>query len=158
MDKTTITICAAVWGASTGTISLIWNIIKELSSINIQFTTNSQIVGGSGLYDLNKNYFILTVINKGRRVIKIVSAGYYIIRSEKKEKCIIMTDSFAIKGERILKDESPTTDFLIEQNLIDLNNVDYLWARDARGKIYKKQIRTFPTFYKLYYKFKNNKK
>lgn len=156
IDKITITNGVAVLGAITGTISLIWNITKEIIKVKITFRKSMQIMG-DGKYDQNKLYFVLTVINKGRIPLKITKAGYKTIIEEKKgEGCWeTMSDSFAISEERILTDIHPLTDFLLQEDLINLENVDFLWAEDGKKKRYNKQIRIFPSFYKIFYRLKN---
>lgn len=146
----------AVWGALTGTISLIWNIQKERSNVDIKFQRSMRIVGDTPTqHDTTKLYFVLTAINKGRRPVKITKAGCKDILGDGKLYAIF-SDSFAVPGDRVLTEINPATDFLVQTDLMDLNNVDFLWVEDGTGKVYRKQVRSFPTFYRVFRKLQNH--
>ena len=116
--------------ATVNTVVIIINYLRDRPKVCIEYSKDMQIINGNPLYQDDKNYFNVTVINKGRRPIKITKAGLRIIGSEK--KFIIFTDSFQNHRNKILTEESPTSEFLVEQNLINLENSYYIFAQDAQ--------------------------
>lgn len=142
----------AWYGAIVATISVILNVLKYLKDrpqIRIKFQKDMKIFD-SPLYNRNKTYLVITVINTGRRPIKITNAGTRVYMGEK--KFMVFSDSFTIPGERILTEASPSTVFCVDQNLVDLENIEYFFAEDAIGRIYKKFLSPPP--YRIYKKLK----
>jgi len=136
----------AWYGAVIATISIVINFLnylKDRAVIKIRFQKDMQILSRSPTpYDSNKTYFVVSVINKGKRPIKIVKAGAKVFRGDK--KIMIFSDCFAISGERILTETNPSTDFVVEQELINIDNLEYLWVEDGTGKIYRKYVHSLP--------------
>jgi len=152
----TVPIIVAIWGAITGTVSLVWNISRERMNIDIKFQRSMRLVGSAPTqHDTTKPYFVLTVINKGRRPIKITKAGCKDILGNGKLYGIF-TDSFVVPADRVLTETNPATDFLVQADLMKLENIDFLWIEDGTGKVYRKQIRSFPTFYRIFRKLQNH--
>jgi len=145
MIKIEISASSAAWYAAVvATLSFIfsaYNILRDRARIILKYQKNMQI-HSTTLYRSDKNYFVITVINKGRRAVTITKAG---CRYRQKEKAwSIASDSF-FYGSRELG-EGKSTDFLIEQDLIDFNRLLFIWACDATGRVYKKRVSYLPFF------------
>ena len=69
--------------ATVNTVVIIINYLRDRPKVCIEYSKDMQIINGNPLYQDDKNYFNVTVINKGRRPIKITKAGLRIIGSEK---------------------------------------------------------------------------
>ena len=136
----------AWYGAIIATISIAIKILvylKDRAIIKIKFQKNMQVRDKyPANYSPNKRYFVVSVINKGKRPIKIVKAGAKLFTGDK--KLMIFSDSFAIPGKRVLTESEPSTDFLAEQNLINFENIEYIWAKDGTGRVYKKYLYSLP--------------
>ncbi|MFQ5861868.1 MAG: hypothetical protein ACE5IC_01990 [Candidatus Brocadiales bacterium] len=142
VDSTTwIAISAVV----IAVVSLGWNaynILRDRPKIALKYHKNMKIRGiRPGAYDPDKHYFVMTVINKGRRPVNIIRAGVKLL-GEGGKPWVMFSDSL-LSGNRILTETKPTTDFFIDQSLLKLDSIDFVWAEDATGRVYKKTyIRT----------------
>lgn len=144
----------ASYAAAVATISLFWHvysILRDKAKIVLKIEKNRRIVShnNDNLYNPNIDYIILNVINKGRRPIKITQAGIKVYNSKEGKNVIIFSDSF-LPTKRVLTEENPSTNFACDQSKIDLNNIEYLWARDGADKIYKKYIHSLPVVKKIF--------
>ena len=156
--KIEISANAVAWyGAIVATISVavaLLNYLRDRSKIKIKYRKDMQVVG-QGLYDTSKSYFNITVINRGRRSINIAKAAIRILGAE--QKFDLLTDSFLESRRRFLTEENPTTEFLIDQNLIEFDSAWYIAVYDAAGREYKKYLHLFPTFWRIWYFLKFRK-
>jgi hypothetical protein len=139
---------AVAWyGAVVATISIVINILvysKDRAIIKINFQKNMHVIGKYPTnYSPNKIYFVISVVNKGRRPIKIVKAGAKLFTGDK--KLMIFSDSFAFAGKRVLTESEPSSDFLVEQSLINVEDIEYIWVEDGAGRVYKKYFCVLPT-------------
>jgi len=90
------------------------------------------------MYQPDKDYIVITVINKGKRPVTISKVGY--ISKKGKGKHGILTDSF-FRGSRELT-EGKSTDYLIEQDLLDLSKIKYFVAYDLTGREYRGKLKS----------------
>jgi len=145
MIKIEISASSVVWYAAiVATLSFIlsaYHIVRDRARVILKFRKNMR-VHGVPAYKPDKNYFVITVINRGRRPVTITRAGCKFRQKEK--PWTIASDSF-FYGSRELR-EGKSTDFLIEQPSIDFSRLLFIWADDATGRIYKKRISYLPFF------------
>ena len=88
---------------------------------------------GSGQYQEEKDYVCISVNNLGPRQVIIEKAGLHQKTPEK--PFMIASDSFYY-GPRRLRD-GERADYMIEQDLVKLELVDYAWAIDQVGRTWK---------------------
>lgn len=128
----------ALWGAITGTVSLmigIFTYFRDASKIKLEFKSGWQ-VKNSPQYDPNELYSSLTVSNIGRRPVTIVKAGYIFL---KKNGGAILSDSMIYGSKELL--EGKNVDFLLKEKDMDgLSEINYFVAYDAVGNTYKKFV------------------
>lgn len=94
---------------------------------------NYRLVGAIKFYDPSKTYIRITVTNWGTREAIIEKAGLRLKRSEK--QFAIASDSFYF-GPKRLKD-GDRADYLVEQDILDLSLIDYVWASDKVGRTWR---------------------
>ena len=74
-----ISASAVAWyGAIVATIGILvslYNVLRDRARIKIKYQEDMQIIGPQTVYDSNKTYFNITVINKGRRPVNITKAA-----------------------------------------------------------------------------------
>lgn len=155
LDKTldiTISATTVAWyGAIVATVSAfiaISNYFRDRARIKIKYRKDVKVTAGPGPYDPNKIYFNITVINKGRRPVNISKAAIRNIGQDKKGKYSLLSDSFWHGRSRVLDEKSPTTEFLVEQDLINFENAWYIEVYDATGRRYRKYLKWIPPFWK----------
>lgn len=156
MKSITLDRMLAVGGFVTGTISLIIHIIgtlRDKAKIKINIRKDAKILGHSSSYNNKKEYFIVTVINKGRRPIHIDQAKLRIID----DKPFLLLPGSLTDQERILTEKRPKTEFVTIQNGIDFSKAWYIVINDGTGKKYKKYLHRFPTFWRMWYWVKMRK-
>jgi len=138
----------ATYGAIIGTIALFLPILRERPKVEVRFVTNRRVfvpgaspeaVRAVSPYSPDKDYCVITVVNRGKRPVRIVKAGWKMLDG-KEEKWCIASDTFFSSSPRILTEESPTTDFSVEQDLIDLSGIIFVWAEDGIGRMFKHRI------------------
>lgn len=139
--------------ATAGFVLSLFNSLRDKAHIKIQYQPDMEVVG-PGPYSPGKTYFSVTVINKGRRPANITKAGLRIIGGKRKH--LIFSDSFSGHRTRVLTEESPVTEFLVEQDLVPFDKAWYIWVTDATGNIYKRYFHKLPTLWLLWYKLKWN--
>lgn len=149
----------AWFGAIVASISLVfgvYNILRDRPKLKIQFQKDVQLMNTDPLYDSSKTYVSISVINRGRRPIRIESAG---LRTVEKGKYSykLFSDSFCATRPKILNEESPRTDFFAKQELFNLANVWYVYAVDGFGRTHKKYLHKFPTIWRVWQWFKLGK-
>ncbi|MBE0568392.1 MAG: hypothetical protein IH577_01790 [Deltaproteobacteria bacterium] len=135
----------AWYGAIVATISVIlsaYNAFRDRARIKITYIKDMIIIGKQDLYNKAKTYFNVTVINKGRRPIRIDRAGLRIIG--RKRIYALFSDSFMPHRNKVITEESPKTDFMIEQDDDLLNSTWYIVVYDGVGKEYRKYLRFIP--------------
>ena len=112
-----ISASAVAWYAAIiSTISLVASIylsFRDRAKIRIKYQRDMAVFN-SPLYDKNKTYFNVTVVNKGRRSIRISNVGIRIIGKEK--NFALINDSILGHTNKILTEENPTVNFMMEQD------------------------------------------
>lgn len=141
--------------ATISTVVAVFNYLRDRPKIDIKYQGELKITGGEAIYDPQKTYFCITVINKGRRPIRIDRVGFRIVGSEK--PWLLVGDSFTPFKNKILTEENPTIDFLCPEDSIDFSKVWYIAVYDVTGQEYKKYFRNFPTLWRMFYWFKYRK-
>lgn len=134
----------AWYAAIISTISLMvtgYNIWRDRARIKIEYEPNRILLGDvSALGYKDKKYLSISVINRGRRPIRIESASLKILN---KKELALLVDSFSEKRIKVITEDSPTTTFLADQDQIDIKNVWYVLIVDGAGRNYKKYINIF---------------
>lgn len=150
MDKQSLTITdiVALWGAITGTVSIVIAIFtynRDRAKIKVSLKRNWRVVNHPH-YDPSEDYAVLTVNNKGRRPVAIINAGYVFL---KRKGGAIFSDAI-LHGSRELT-EGKSTDYLIKEKDLDaISDIEYFAAYDAIGNEYKKYVS--PLHKRLFYK------
>lgn len=128
----------AWYAALISTTLLILRILeycRERTNIVLKCVANRRVIGGS--YEEDKYYIVITVINKGRRPVTIQNVGY--ISKNKKDEHGILSDSL-LRGSRELA-EGKSTDYLLEQDQVNLEKIKYFVAYDLTGRLYKGKLK-----------------
>lgn len=150
-----ISATAVAWyGAIVATISVavaLFNYLRDRAKIKIKYRKNMKMIGAYGPYNPSKIYFNITVINKGRRPINITKAALRDLNLDKKKKFNLLSDSFFAARNQVLTEQNPTTDFFVEQDLIDFSGIWYIVVYGGAGQRYKKYFHIFPTFWRIWY-------
>lgn len=144
----------AWYGAIVATGSLlasVYNSWKDRARIKIKYQKGMRIIG-SPAYSDKKTYFVITIINLGRRPIAIGNVGIRLFKGGS----LISADSLN-NSNQILTEEKPETQIMIDQSEIDFSNVHFIDVYDRAGREYKKYFYNFPTFKKLIYKLNHKK-
>jgi hypothetical protein len=143
---------AVAWyGAIVASLSFLFSayqIWRDSARISIELETRLYLYNTEPLYKSNTEYIGVSVINRGRRPLKITHASFLILGSEGK---LLLTDSFANHRAQVLTEENPKTQFLVEASLVDMNKVWCVLISDAAGREYKKYIKKTPSILRIYY-------
>lgn len=144
----------AWYAAIVATIGLMvsgYNVWRDKARIKIKYEPSMNLLGDVEAYgfDKEKKYLSISVINRGRRPIRIESASLKILN---KKEFALLIDSFSERRNRIIDEKSPTTTFLVDQSKVDLDSVWYVLITDGTGKSYKKYINLFLPFFNFFKK------
>lgn len=149
--KIEISASSVAWyGAIVATASVLialLNYFRDRHRVKITYQKDVKLMGTQGIYDQSKTYFNITVINKGRRPVKIEKAAIKIVGEK---GYYLLGDSFAPHRMQVLTEDSPKTEFLADQSLIDLSKIWYIYVYDATGRKYKKYTHILPTFWRIW--------
>jgi len=140
----------AWYAAIVATISafvILLNYLRDRPKIKIKYMNNAKILPPGSIHDPSKTYFNISVINRGRRAIRIETAALKIIS---KEGHFILTDSFLKNRIRVLTEEKPRTEFFVDQSLLDISKISYIVVYDGIGGKYKKYVQRFPSLRKIF--------
>lgn len=154
MYKLEITADGVAWyGAIVATAALGFtalNYWRDKARIKIQYKNNIKLWGNNPYYDTDKTYFNVSVINKGRRPIRV--SKVWVQTDLKEDSSFIITDSMLPHTKKVLTEDDPRGEYLAEQDSVDLTNGLYIGISDATGKVYKKNLKFFPYFRLLKHK------
>lgn len=145
----------AWYGAIVATFGLLlslYNVLRDRARIKIKYQRDMTITGNQSIYPADKTYFVVTVINKGRRPINISSAGLRTLG--RRTKYSLLSDSFSPHRNRVLTEEKPSTQFIVEQYDEVLKGTLYICVYDETGREYRKYLHILPTFWALWYLLK----
>lgn len=138
----------AIIGAVTGITGLLLSLLnyyRDRAKIKINFKTGWRFIGPVAPYKNNVLYDCITVINVGRRSIKIEKAGACVKKTEKGNQ-IIISDSMMQFKNRILTEENPSVDFYYESSVKSHDDIYYFVIYDGKGKKYRKWIHPYKYF------------
>jgi len=145
----------AWYGAIVATGALLvstYNIWQDRARIRIKYQKGMRMINSAPPYSDDKDYFIITIINKGRRPVAIGNVAVRLFNG----KAFIAADSLN-NANRILTEEKPVTQIMIDQNELDFSKTYYIEAYDKTGRRYKKYFYRFSVFKKIIFLIKNNK-
>jgi len=140
--------------ATTGLLISLWNSVRDRARVFMQVQTDMEWVGDTRYMPGGKkggSVLILSVINRGRRPVKIERAGVRVLGATHKFK--LLTDSFNQGESRVITEESPSTRFTVEQDLIPMDFIWYFVAFDGAGREYRKYHHWIPwkALWKIYF-------
>ena len=131
------TIYIAIFGAIVGTVSLaisIWLAFRDRGRIFVSARPGYKVEGNSE-YDTEKIYIMINIVNKGRRPVTITKSGFRL----KSQSLFFETSDSTRKGPREVREGQAISD-LLALDLIDIADVDYVYAIDATGKEYRGKV------------------
>jgi hypothetical protein len=132
----------AIIGAITGVTGLILSLLnyyRDRARIKIFFKTGWKFIGAVTPYKNNTPYDCITVINKGRRPVKIQTASARIKNTDKGNH-IIISDSWAVFKNKLLNEENPKVEFFYESSLKKHNDIYCINVSDEAGRNYRKWL------------------
>lgn len=157
MSLVTISITAttsSIYAAVIATVSLVFSVIavrRDRARIKIKYGKNYSVIKGQLFgYDSNKTYFNVTVINIGRRPVRIEKAALKLMD----KGFWLFTGSFVGHRNKILTEDNPVSEFLVEQETLDFSRVLCISVFDATGREYRKYLSVFPTVHRLIFLLK----
>lgn len=144
---------AALIGTFGGIKALVdlWN---DRGRITIKYMPGMLVKNSRGIYEENKKYFSVEVINKGRRPIKITHVG---TKFFDQELTSLFADSFLEGVDRTLTESHPSTNYLVDQTGMQLNKLWYVYAIDAKGNEYREYAGDLKWYLRLYFRFRKHK-
>jgi hypothetical protein len=155
--KLEITASAVAWyGAIVASLSFAFSgyqIWRDSSRIKISLEKGLNFYNSAPLYKEDTEYVGVSVINKGRRPVKITHAAFKILGKEGKQ--LLLADSFADHRVQVLTEENPKTQFFVEAFLVDVDKIWCIDISDGAGNQYKKYTKNFPTFLRTLYYIKD---
>jgi hypothetical protein len=89
-----------------------------------------------GVYDPQKTYTVVSVVNRGRRPCTIDKVG---LKMRGKGKHVMSGDAL-IHGARELG-EGKSSNWMLDQSDLALDEVEYVWAFDQTGREYRGKFR-----------------
>ena len=112
---------------------------RDRANIVLKCETDQYIVasGGQNPYKNGVKYFVVTVMNKGRRPVTITRVDY--TPKNKKENYGTFADSFK-PGFRELT-EGKSTQYLVQQDKIPLDKIKYIVAIDTIDRKFKTKLK-----------------
>lgn len=135
----------AIYGSVAATIALIINLfsfLRNSTKVKLKVKTNQILIPAEPQYKKNTPYIAVTIINNGRRPFTINTVGFEYF---KKKGGAILTDSGKYGPREI--NEGQSSDYLVEQKLVNLKDVIYFFAKDNVGKTHIKRIAPFYKFF-----------
>jgi hypothetical protein len=151
ISASTVSWYGAIVATIAGAVS-IYNAWKDRARIKIKYEPGMFIVGGSSRYKDGVKHLSISVINKGRRPIRIEQAYLRDFDKDKEGLVLTLPGSFYEERPRVITEESPTTTFITQQDKLNLERIYCVVIVDGAGRKYKKYVKSFPTFKRLYYK------
>ncbi|HWZ22249.1 MAG TPA: hypothetical protein VNW06_06315 [Cytophagaceae bacterium] len=143
----------AWYGAIVATGALLvsaYNAWRDRARIKIKYQKGMFIINAVSPYSEQKTYFVINIINTGRRPVSIGNVGIRLFKGG----ALLLSDSLT-SVNRILTEEKPETQITTEQDLLDFSKVHYIEVYDKTGRQYRQYFHAFPTFKKVIYLIKN---
>ncbi len=139
--------------ATAGFIFSAYSIWRDSVRLKITIEKDLRFYNTHGLYKENVDYVRVTVVNRGRRPVKITQAEILTLNSTKR---LLLTDNFAKHRVQVLTEDEPKTQFFIESSMVNFDKIYCVIIGDGANRLYKKYTKIFPTVLKIYYKFRKN--
>lgn len=159
MEDLSIIISASVvawYGAILATLGFVfsvYNILRDRAKIKILFKKNIWVKGGVGLYKPGVKYLNITVINIGRRPVRIEKAA---LKIAGEKGSWLLSDSFVEHRNKVLTEESPRTEFLADRADVNVDRIWYVSIYDGHDNEYRKYLHPFPTFWRFFDRVKHH--
>lgn len=115
--------------ASLTALKTIVDLLNDRRRIKIEWQFNMKMT------DTNDTFFVVTVINKGRRPSKITHVA---TKSYGQKEIALLTDSFYHQEKRILTEQQPSTMYRVKQGNLSSEILWYVSVTDATGKEYRR--------------------
>ena len=131
----------AWYGAVIATIAMIVsvrNVWKDRPRVILEFGRNFRRIE-----TWHEPFFYISVVNRGRRPVRIDKAWVKVYGCDGK---VLLADSVNTKQERTLDERNPKITFWSPERGLEIDNIYRIYASDDTGKVYKKYIKSFPTF------------
>jgi len=144
----------AWYGAIVATSGLFlsgYNIFRDKAKVVVSYQKGMRFLNALSPYSENKDYFIITATNKGRRPVAIGNVAIKYFSGE----TFILADSVSNQNERVITEEKPETKVVTDQSEIYFSKLYYIQVFDRAGREYRKYLGRFPTFKKFWYLIKN---
>lgn len=137
--------------ATVSAAASIYNAWKDRARIKITHQKGMRIMNANPPYSEGMDYFMVHIVNTGRRPVAIGNVGVKYVSGE----TYILAGSIDNQNTRILTEEKPRTMIPTDQSLIDLSKLHCILVYDQAGREYKKYIHRFPTFAKIFYRIRS---
>jgi hypothetical protein len=159
-DITKITLLLGIIGTVTGVSSLLLEFYREILDgykITLEIKKNMKGFNTEPFLKEKNEYIIFTVINRGKRPVKIRTIYLRLLTKREKEN-LILTDSFNCRHNRLLTFENPSTQYYLEQEGVNMKYLLYVGIIDDYGKHHKFYPRNkiIILFWYLYMRFRFN--
>lgn len=137
--------------ATLGASVSLYNLWKDRGRIKITYQKNMQVRNAVPPFTEGEVYFIVNVINKGRRPLVIGTVAMQYVTGEN----FILNDCINSQVNRILTEENPHTMYTIDQNFIDFSKIYRIMVYDKLGREYVSYFSKVPTFVKIVFKVRS---
>lgn len=134
ISATTVAWYAAIISTFLLVIQIL-NFLRDRINVVVEVKPNIRVYG-PGEFKEDVDYINITVKNKGKRPVTIQSVGF--VTKKKKNKDGLLTDSFTQRPREL--SDGKSTDYLVEQSLIDFDEIKYFVAYDQAGRKFKGKI------------------
>ncbi len=138
----------ALWGAVLGTITLVWNIRRDLlQKADLRVTVDVAMIGSPGHGIVADNLLRFSMTNRGHRPVTPVNVGGK-LKQPPTRQFVLMHDPRW--GQLRTLEHSETTSVVVDELSVLNDNLDNLWVTDSTGKHWKasranmRQLRTSP--------------
>lgn len=129
-----------------------YNAWRDRSRVTLSFGRNFRNIESyyehnyeDGFYNSNlkqreKTMFYVSVINHGRRPVKIDKAW---VKTFQYEEQGLLADSINTKQERVLEEKNPKITFWTDESVMNVDDIYCIYASDDTGRVYKKYLKKF---------------
>lgn len=142
------------YGAIVATIAVgvsSWMAWRDRAKIKIGWQKDMRLTGDLN-HDPEQPMFVITVINLGRRSVKI---GNVSIRLYSGGYLLSVNSIYNPHGQnRVLNEKNPQTQYFMEQDEMNFDNCWYILVADGFGREHKKYFHLFSTVHRIIALFK----
>lgn len=133
IDDMDITTAMAIYATCLSTIIFLWDIVKyrKEKTPNIKVNASFCMLSGD-----QREFITIEVINTGELPILLQMTGFSLPKKEKQKVCVI-GESHSTPLPTELTPGIKANIFITPDKLRDLNKLQYAWAQDATGRIYR---------------------